>query len=479
MGFTIVSTGKKSVKEGINAKARQRRKRLAEKPDTKSGGTIIARNSIPSDLKVEQRSPGDLTPSSRRTRKSNPAHVDKVYRSIVAFGFCKPVLIEADGTIIDGHICREAALRLGMETIPCIVVDHLTRHERRLLAITLNRLAEDGEWDVSMLEQELTDLKELDLDLSLTGFEGIEIDVMLDGSASRRKPGKINPRDDTLPIISRPGDLWVMGDHRLLNADSLDSESYVRLMEDMKAVLVFSDPPYNCPIEGFVSGKGKVRHKDFAMACGEMSPAEFQAFLYRYLALCRAHTISGALIYACMDWRQDHRMVLAGEEAKLSHVHKCVWDKGVGAMGSLYRNAHELINVFCNGKTPKINNIQLGRFGRDRTNVLHYPGANQPGSSAAKALKLHATPKPVEMVEDFMLDASHRGDIVLDPFMGSGTTIIAAEQCGRQARGIEIEPLFVDRAIRRWEELTGKQAIHAETGLSLADMAAERANTDQ
>lgn len=274
-----------------------------------------------------------------------------------------------------------------------------------------------------------------------------------------------------LPIVTVPGDLWLLGNHRLYCGSSLEQQSYTSVLGDERARMSFGDPPYNLKIPGVVSGNGKVKHGNFAMGCGEMSDAEFRAFLRQYLELSAQFCLPNSVIFACMDWRQSHNLVLAAQEAKLQLAQMCIWDKGVGGMGSLYRNAFEQVHVYCNGKTPAVNNIQLGKSGRDRTNVQHYPGANQLGSSAAKALQTHATPKPVELVEDYMLDVSAKGDIVLDPFMGSGTTIIAAQKCDRRAYGIELEPRFVDCAIRRWEDMTGLEAVHADTRVSFAETA--------
>ena len=376
-----------------------------------------------------------------------------------------------EGAIIDGHIRWEAACRLGLEAIPCIVIDHLAKNEVRLLAISLNRMAENGEWDLSALQIELADLRALDFDLSLTGFSALEMDILLQDPMEKALNSLNEETEADLPIVTVSGDLWLLGNHRLYCGSSLEQHSYTSVLGDERARMSFGDPPYNLKIPGVVSGNGKAKHGDFAMGCGEMSDAEFRAFLRQYLELSAQFCLPNSVIFACMDWRQSHNLVLAAQEAKLQLVQMCIWDKGVGGMGSLYRNAFEQVHVYCNGKTPAVNNIQLGKSGRDRTNVQHYPGANQLGSSAAKALQTHATPKPVELVEDYMLDVSAKGDIVLDPFMGSGTTIIAAQKCDRRAYGIELEPRFVDCAIRRWEDMTGLEAVHANTRVSFAETA--------
>ncbi|WBX86456.1 site-specific DNA-methyltransferase [Sphingosinicella microcystinivorans] len=435
----------------------------------------MPRNDLLPGIALVDRRLADLTPARRRLRKSDHAHIEARCRSISAFGFCVPVLINTDGTVVDGHIRIEAARRLGLETIPCILVDHLSEEELRLLSISLNRLAENGEWNLEELGIELAELQVLNMDLTLTGFDDIELDVLLQSAVESDDPDGDAVKDvhDAAPT-SVPGDLWRLGEHRLLCGDATDTESYAALMRNECARMVFSGPPYNIRIKGFVSGLGKIKHEDSALGCGEMSPAQFRIFLGQYLDLCQQSILPGSVIYVCMDWRHSHDLVLAAQDTQLNLIQMCVWDKGSGAMGSLYRNAYELIHIYCAETKPATNNIELGKSGRDRTNVQHYPGANRKGSSAAEALKLHATPKPVELVEDFILDVTKRGDIVLDPFVGSGTTIIAAEICGRRAYCIEIDPKFVDRTIRRWESRTGQKAIHETSGLTLEELADER-----
>lgn len=252
--------------------------------------------------------------------------------------------------------------------------------------------------------------------------------------------------------------------------------SYVRLMEGKQAAATVSDPPYNTKIKGQVSGLGKHKHEDFVQASGEMSSTQFQAFLKAFLANAAASCAKGAVLFAFMDWRMIHLLRAAADEAKLNHINTIVWDKGSGAMGALYRSAYELIGVFCTTKSPAVNNVQLSKHGRDRTNVQHHPGPNRPGSSAGNALALHATPKPVELIADFMLDVSKPGDIILDPFLGSGTALIAAETTGRIVYGIELDAKFVDVTVKRWEEWTGQKATLADDGRTFAEVAARSGN---
>ncbi|WP_226948844.1 DNA-methyltransferase [Rhizorhabdus wittichii] len=262
--------------------------------------------------------------------------------------------------------------------------------------------------------------------------------------------------------------------HRLLCGDALAAKSYEALLAGRQIDCVFSDPPYNIKIEGVVSGLGKKKHKDFAMGVGEMSDEDFRAFLGGYLQRCKEHASPGAVIFACMDWRQIDLLMFAGRDAGLHRINKTIWNKGSGGMGSLYRSAYEEVVVFCTEASSATNNVLLGKNGRNRTNVWTYPGANRKGSSAGKALGDHPTPKPVELVADALQDVTQRGDLVFDPFIGSGTTLIAAEATGRIACGIDLDPGYVDVAIVRWQQMTGRQAIHADSGKSFEEVIRER-----
>lgn len=258
------------------------------------------------------------------------------------------------------------------------------------------------------------------------------------------------------------GDLWLLGGHRLYCGSALDAAAYDALLESARATAVFTDPPYNVKIDGHVSGNGRVTHREFPMAAGEMSEAEFTDFLTVSLSLICAHTVAGALIYACMDWRHMLEMHAAGRASRCDLINLCVWAKSNGGMGSLYRSRHELIFVFKNGDEAHQNNVQLGQFGRNRTNVWNYAGANSfPRRGQRNSIDLHPTAKPIALVADAILDCTRRGDIVLDPFIGSGTTILAAERTGRHAHGIELDPLYVDTAIERWQRMSGREARHA------------------
>jgi DNA modification methylase len=342
-----------------------------------------------------------------------------------------------------------------------------------------NRLAENAGWDLQILGEELEFLSEveIDFDISITGFDTVEIDRLVDG-----QKGAIDPKADDVPPLlpeqpaaTRRGDLWLLGRHRLLCADALDFGSYETLLAGKPAQLVFTDPPYNVPINGHVVGKGQIRHREFLMASGEMSEAEFSGFLTRALCNLRKSAADGAILYVCMDWRHAQDLVAAAGHAGLEQKNLCVWVKDNGGMGSFYRSRHELVFVFKNGQAAHINNFGLGERGRYRTNVWEYAGVSTLRQGRLAELAMHPTVKPIALVADAIRDCSHRGGTVLDPFAGSGTTVIAAEKTGRIGCGIELDPHYVDVIIRRWESFTGQSARLASTGRSFTEISAESA----
>ncbi|WP_016743989.1 DNA modification methylase [Rhizorhabdus wittichii] len=438
---------------------------------------LVARNDPAPKLRSERWPLDRLKDADRRTRRTSPVQLERVMQSVSQLGFLKPVIISADGKIVDGHILVEVARRMGVPDIACVIVDHLSPEELRLARIALNRIQETGEWDLDELSVELEELQLVDLDLVLTGFDPGELDLILDEEPALAGVDEHVPERPRLPV-SEPGDLWLLDGHRLLCGDALDPGSYALLLDGRAIDGVFSDPPYNIKIEGVVSGLGKTRHKDFAMGVGEMSDDQFRTFLGDYLQRCREHASPGAVIFACMDWRQVDLLMLAGRDAGLHRINKAVWHKGSGGMGSLYRSAYEEVVVFCTEPTPATNNVLLGRNGRNRTNLWTYAGANRKGSSAGKALADHPTPKPVELVVDALQDVTKRGDLVFDPFMGSGTTLVAAQAIGRIACGIELDPGYVDVAVVRWQQMTGKPAVHAESGKTFEEVGLDRSNRD-
>ena len=408
-----------------------------------------------------------LVPYPRNARMHSKRQIRQIADSISAFGFTNPVLVDRSGTIVAGHGRVEAAKLLGMKKVPTICLENLNEDQIRAYILADNKLAEKAGWDSAILAIELQHLTSLDLgfDVSLTGFEIGEIDLILQESKAEEdeeEPVEISRG----PAITKLGDVWLLGSHRLMCGDALDDSSYPALMNGQSADVVFTDPPYNVKIDGNVCGKGAIRHREFAMASGEMSEAEFLSFLSKALGLLGRHSKMGSIHFVCMDWRHAGEILTAGKQTYDTFLNLCVWAKDNGGMGSFYRSQHELVFVFRKGLEPHRNNIQLGRFGRNRTNVWRYPGVNTLSRSADEGnlLALHPTVKPVAMIADAILDCSAPGDIVLDNFSGVGSTILAAERTGRTCYRIEIDPVYVDTAVMRWEKKTGEMAIHSESG---------------
>jgi DNA modification methylase len=377
----------------------------------------------------------------------------------------------------------EAAQALGIEKLECRVVDHLDEVEREALSLALNRIGELGKFDLEKLRDQMIRIESHGIELLSTGFTLPQIDQIMIGTAQVQVvEEQIDEQEEndacSGQIVSQIGDLYKLGSHTLLCGDATDAASYSRLLGDSKADAVFTDPPYNCKIDGFV-GMGAHKHQDFVQFAGKESDEEFSQFLLKFLCHCREFTSAGAVTFACMDWRQIDRLLIAGREAGLERINVAVWNKGSGGMGGLYRSAQEFVAVLCNGKSPAVNNVELGVHGRDRTNVWTYAGANRKGSTAESALADHPTPKPVELVVDALLDVTERDALVLDPFIGSGTLFLACEQSGRRGAGIELDPKYVDSSIRRWERATQKQAIHVETGLAFAELAKSRSGAGE
>jgi hypothetical protein len=390
------------------------------------------------------------------------------------------VLIDAEQRVIAGHGRILAAKQLGWSEVPAIAIEHLDAAQRRAFAIADNRLTENSAWDDRLLAEQLKELSIVDLsfDLEATGFDMGEIDVRIE--SLNEKPAAPDPAD-LLPAmeeraVSRVGDLWTLGRHRLLCGDALDAENFAALMDGKIADVVFTDPPYNVPIQGHVSGLGVIRHREFPMASGEMTEADFTRFLATAFARLCAFSRPGGVHFVCMDWRHLRELLAAGEDAYGALVNLCVWVKSNGGMGSLYRSQHELVAVFKNGGAPHRNNVALGRHGRNRTNVWTYAGAAGFGRQHEEGvlLSLHPTSKPVALVADAILDCSSRGDLVLDAVLGAGATLIAAERTGRTCYGMELDPLYVDAVVRRWQAYAGEIARCAASGRSFAEVTTER-----
>ena len=431
-------------------------------------------------LQVEMMKLELLRAPARQLRRHGESHLSKMVACIKRFGFIVPVLIAPDNELITGVARVEAARRLALKFVPVIRVNTLSTEEVRAFRIADNRLAELAEWDEHQLALEFKELLELNLDFSLelTAFNTAEIDLRLD-ALSELKPGA-DPADEHPPRPAAPtsqtGDLWRLGDHRLVCGNALEASVYALLMESRLARLLMTDPPWNVPIEGHVSGLGRHHHRPFAMATGEMSQEQFTDFLTSVLQQVRKNLMPDGLASVFMDWRHTHELTTAQRRAGFDLINLCVWVKSNGGMGSLYRSRHELAFLMGNRKAGHVNNVQLGKFGRYRCNVWEYAGVNAFGKTRDQDLTDHPTVKPTLLVADAIRDVTHRGDLVLDPFVGSGTTILAAERTGRKARAIEIDPGYVDVAIARWSKLTGKPAVLASTGQTFDEVRCQRAS---
>jgi DNA modification methylase len=429
---------------------------------------------------IEFRKSSVLKPHPRNVRKHPAKQIDLLVKSFKQFNVTQPPLIDENNVILAGAARVIAARKAGLDEIPVIVRRDLSETQKRIYVLADNRLAELSGYDRPALANELQDLVSLlaaeGLDFELTGFDPAEVDALFADLVDQ--PGDL---DETLPelsedAVSKPGDLWVLGGkHRLLCDDARHAD-YLRLMQGKQAQMIFADVPYNINVTKAV-GRGRTKHRNFVMAAGEMSPAEFTIFLGQTLGLAAKSTADGALCYLCIDWRHQREMLDAGAAVFDNDLEALiVWVKTTPGQGSRYRSQHELIYVYKHGAGPPLNNIELGKHGRNRSNVWTYPGANTFRSGRMADLAAHPTVKPIPLVADAIRDCTRRGDIVLDPFVGSGSTILAAEKVGRLGYGIEIDPLYVDVAIRRWMMVTKTDAVLDGTDKTFEEITAERAN---
>jgi DNA modification methylase len=405
-------------------------------------------------------------------RRHPEAQIAALMKSIRRF-WTNPILVDEAGTILAGHGRCEAAKRLGMTKVPTVTVSGLSDSDKRAVVIADNRLPEQAVWDFDLLRGHFQELIKLDFDVELTGFSTGEIDLLIDGSLP---PVAADPADDLTalttegPAISQLGDVWQLGRHRLACGDAQYSETYERVLQGELAQMMITDPPYNVRIDGHAMGRGKVRHREFPMAFGEMSPAVFRSFLDRIIRCAINSTRDGSIHFIFMDWRHLHELLAAALPLFSEWKNLLVWNKTNAGQGSFYRSKHELIAVFKCGTGTHVNNFGLGGHGRYRTNVLDYPSVNSLDPARRGDLELHPTVKPIALIADLIRDCSRRKGIILDPFGGSGTTILAAERTDRVARVIELDPLYVDVAVRRWQKIKGITARHAKTGLTFAEM---------
>lgn len=422
-------------------------------------------------------------PDALKPRPNNPrTHSDKQIKQlkscITRFKFTNPVLVDDNNVIIAGHGRLLAAKELGFTEVPTVRLSGMSEAEIRAYVIADNKLAENAGWDEKLLGIEFQYLAELDIDfdISITGFELPEIDAFIDKlSLDGEEQDPADEPDELMPdkAVTKPGDVWIIGKHRLICGDSTKEKTYQQLLGDERAQMVFCDPPYNVAIPGFVSGMGKIRHRNFVMACGEMTEDEFTYFLITVFMLLAQFSVDGSIHFQCMDHRHMREMLVAGKAAYTELKNLCVWVKSNGGMGSLYRSQHELVFVFKSGTAPHINNVELGKHGRYRTNVWQYAGVNSFGANRAD-LELHPTVKPTKLVADAILDCSERKGIVLDAFAGSGTTLVAAQKTGRRGFGVEIDPLYCDVIIRRMQKLFKLEAVLESTGKRFSEVELDR-----
>jgi DNA modification methylase len=419
---------------------------------------------------------GALRPNPRNGRTHSKKQLKQIAASIRAFGFLNPAIADAHNNVLAGHGRLEAARLIGLTHVPVIRFDHLTPAQKRAYVIADNKIAEGAGWDFELLAIELGELVELlpaeGMDASLTGFEPAEIDLLF----ADKSPGP-DPEDVVPPLpqkaATQPGDLWSLGKHRLLCADARKPDNFDRLMKGVSAAAVFCDPPYNVRVRA-IGGRGRIRHPEFAFASSEMRPTQYRRFLCEALGNGVQVSAQGAVHYVCIDWRHVADLIEVGETLFGDMLNLVVWNKTNAGQGSFYRSQHELIGVFRVGAGPHRNNVELGRFGRNRSNVWTYPGVNTFARGRMEALATHPTTKPVALVADALLDSTTKGEAVLDQFAGSGTTILAAEKVGRIAYALEFEPRFVDAAIGRWQQMTKLEATLAGDGRSFEGVAIAR-----
>lgn len=420
------------------------------------------------DLRIEMLQPCTLRAYAKNARTHSRKQVKQIAESIRSFGFTNPILIDNANTILAGHGRVEAAKLLGMNDVPCVRLEHMTPEQKRAYVLADNKLALNAGWDDEILAEELRGLLEIDFNVELTGFSISEIDSLVEGLIPE-EPG--DPDDDAVPDMEdgtarcRPGDIWQLGPHRLVCGSALDRDVVGSLMNGELAQMIFADPPYNVRIDGHVGNSGAVKHREFAMASGEMSVSEFTAFLRTSFQNLVQHSVDGSIHFICMDWRHMAEVLAAADGVYSEMKNLIVWAKDNGGMGTFYRSRHELIFAFKNGTAPHINTFELGQHGRYRTNVWQYRGVNTLKGGRMDELSLHPTVKPVQMVADAIKDVSARGGIVLDLFGGSGSTLIAAHKTGRRGYLCELDPIYCDRIIRRWEAYARDEAELVACGI--------------
>ena len=395
-----------------------------------------------------------IKPDPRNARTHSKQQVEQIAASIAENGFVNPIIVNPEGAIIAGHGRLRAARKLRLTTVPTIVVTGLTEAQERRLRIADNKIALNAGWDVDLLRIELADIEASGLNLDLTGFTTGEIDVL-------RMPKLVSEEPyDPVPVnaVTELGDIWICNGHRVGCGDLLDRVSLDALMAGARADAIVSDPPYNTSNANHNGGKGKFRHREFQYAHGEMTREQFTRFLIDTEGLMASRCRDSAVAFVFMDHHHAGEQIAAGEAVFDRRLNIAIWVKSNAGMGALYRSQHEMIFIYVAGEAQHVNNVALGKHGRNRTNVFNAPSVNAFGSRQDD-LSLHATVKPTQLIADMIMDVTARGDIVLDGFLGSGTTLLAAERTDRRAFGLEIDPAYVDVGITRWMDLVGREAV--------------------
>ena len=426
------------------------------------GTNALAADAAARPLTVVYRPTGSLVPDPRNARTHPKRQIAQLVASIKEFGFTNPILADPEGKVIAGHGRLLAAKQMGLAEVPVIELAGLTDLQVRALRIADNKISLNAGWDIEILKLELADLSlpEFDIDLGLTGFSSGEIDVILNT--------RVDPDDELIPAVpveprAKLGDIWQLGEHRIGCGDGRNVAFLQAIIGEGASIdAAFLDPPYNVKINGHANAKG--RHREFAMASGEMTTSAFRNFLFETLGACAQVSRPGAVHFICMDWRHMDDVSAAAASLYDDLLNICVWNKSNAGMGSLYRSKHEMVFVYRVPGAPHYNAVELGKHGRNRTNVWDYASVNSLQGSRRDDLEMHPTVKPVAMVSDAICDVTRQGDLVLDIFLGSGTSLIAAERVGRRFRGIDIDPAYVDVAIERWQKLTGKEAVLLQGG---------------
>ena len=421
---------------------------------------------------------GKVKPRKDNPRTHSKKQIGQIANSIRHFGWTYPLLVDERLSVLCGHGRLLAAISLDLKEVPVIILRGLTEGEKRALVLADNKIAANAGWDREVLASVFgkleLELPDIGLTLDITGFEMAEIDDLRDSFDDQPEDKADEVPEPEKKAVTRLGDVWQLGSHRLICGDSRNERCYGALMGRERAAAAISDPPYNLRVKSF-QGRGKIKHREFAHASGEMTQSEFTEFLRQWMVHVARHSADGSLIYVFMDWKHLLECITAGQAASLEQKNLIVWAKTNAGQGSHYRSQHELVVLFKHGHASHQNHIQLGRYGRSRSNVWSYAGVNSFRSGRMEELSAHPSPKPVAMIADAMRDCTRRGEIILDPFAGSGTVFIAAERVGRRGYGIEIDPLYCDVGIRRWQDITKRDAVLVGTGQTFTEVQHERA----